>query len=355
MLLGSNLDVAKKEIQNARIQNLSTAPAGPVTGLVYYDTTLGQFGCYQVTTWVYLPAVVGNVLKASNASAANVLQVSNGIDKTIADFVSAGGIIKVSTAGVVTLAVAGTDYLTAASTNALTNKTLDAAGAGNSLVNIATTNFAAGVIDPDSALTANSDLKIATQKAVKTAIAAAVSSVAKPMGGIDASTNPNFPAGNVGDFYRITVAGLIGGASGIPVTPGDEIHNYVASIAGTAAAVVANWTIVQSNVDQATATTLGLTTYATQAETAARSISTKAVTPAALTSFTQKAIATIGDGAATSIVVSDNLNTLDKIAEVRDATSNAKILVDFVYALNTTTVIFATAPATASYKIVIIG
>ena len=66
-------------------------PASPVTGQVYYDTTLNQFGCYQNAAWVYLIAA-GNVSKSANASATNVLQVSGGADKTIADFTSVGGI-----------------------------------------------------------------------------------------------------------------------------------------------------------------------------------------------------------------------------------------------------------------------
>lgn len=32
-------------------------------------------------------------------------------------------------------------------------------------------------------------------------------------GGIDASTNPNYPAADAGWAYKITVAGKIGGAS----------------------------------------------------------------------------------------------------------------------------------------------
>lgn len=351
------IDLTRNELQNGVIQNLAAAPASPIKGLVYYDTTLNQFGCYQNATWVYLsPASTANVTKAANASAAAVLQVSGGADKTIADFTSAGGIIKVSTTGVVTLAVVGTDYVTGASANAFTNKTFDAAGVGNSISNLATTNFAAGVIDTDTALSANSDLKIATQKAVKAAIAAAVSGVAIPRGGIDCSTNPNFPAATVGDFYRVTVAGLIGGISGIAVQIGDELHCYITTAAGTAAAVGVNWTIVQSNVDQATTTALGLTLYATPAETAARAIGSKAVVPSGLTSYTQKFIATIGDGTATSFAVTHGLGTSDIITRVRDSVTNANVVVDIVNTSATVvTIAFGVAPAAGAYKVVIIG
>jgi hypothetical protein len=50
------IDLVKGELQNAKIQNLSSAPGSPVEGLIYFDTTLHQFGCYQNSAWVYLSA-----------------------------------------------------------------------------------------------------------------------------------------------------------------------------------------------------------------------------------------------------------------------------------------------------------
>lgn len=71
-------------------------------------------------------------------------------------------------------------------------------------------------------------------------------------GVIDASTNPNYPAADAGHLYRISVAGKIGGASGVNVEVGDTILCLVdGSAAGTQAAVGANWNITQANIDGA--------------------------------------------------------------------------------------------------------
>ncbi len=49
----TSIDLNKNEIQSAVIQNLSSAPASPVKGLVYFDTTLNKLGAYDGSGWVY--------------------------------------------------------------------------------------------------------------------------------------------------------------------------------------------------------------------------------------------------------------------------------------------------------------
>lgn len=53
---GSPIDLGKLELQNARIQNLATAPASPVEGLVYYNTTDDNLYVYADGSWVDLTA-----------------------------------------------------------------------------------------------------------------------------------------------------------------------------------------------------------------------------------------------------------------------------------------------------------
>lgn len=68
---------------------------------------------------------------------------------------------------------------------------------------------------------------------------------ATPKGVIDASTNPQYPAGELGDYYYVSVAGTVGGDE---VQLGDKIQ----CIADTAANQNANWVIFQGNLDKAT-------------------------------------------------------------------------------------------------------
>jgi hypothetical protein len=109
-------------------------------------------------------------------------------------------------------------------------------------------------LDTDITLAANSDAKIATQKATKAYADGLLdaNNAYQYKGGIDCSANPNYPAASAGWTYKVTVAGKIGGASGVNVEVGDTLTCLVdASAAGTQGTVGANWLITQTNIDGA--------------------------------------------------------------------------------------------------------
>lgn len=125
-------------------------------------------------------------------------------------------------------------------------------------------------IDIDGTLAANSDSKIPSQKAVKTyadgLIAAANALIYK--GTIDCSANPNYPAADAGWMYIVSVAGKIGGASGLTVEAGDAlICKADATASGNEATVGSSWTQLQFNlVGALTAADIGSTVQAYDAD-----------------------------------------------------------------------------------------
>jgi hypothetical protein len=102
--------------------------------------------------------------------------------------------------------------------------------------------------DTDGTLAANSDSKIATQKAVKTAIAAAVTGLFDFKGSTDCSANPNYPAASKGDAYVVSVAGKIGGGSGLSVDVGDVYVASADNAGGTQTSVGASWFLLEHNL-----------------------------------------------------------------------------------------------------------
>lgn len=64
----------------------------------------------------------------------------------------------------------------------------------------------------------------------------------------------------------------------------------------------------------------------------------------------------VGNGALTSIAVTHNLGTQDVVVSVRDAGTNAQVIVDWVATdINTVTLTFATAPASNAYRTTVVG
>lgn len=71
---------------------------------------------------------------------------------------------------------------------------------------------------------------------------------------------------------------------------------------------------------------------------------------------TRKASATIGDGTATTLTVTHNLNTTDVMIVVREAATQTAVIADWVAnTVNTVQITFAVAPATGQYRVTVQG
>lgn len=184
----SNIDLSKNELQNARIHNLGAAPGSPVSGQLYYDTNTNKLYYRNNSTWYDLTDATTLAGNAESLYARLAGPTFTGVP------------------------------------------TAPTASVGTNTTQIATTAFTIAEIASRLAATDAMTYK----------------------GAIDASSNPNYPAADAGDTYRISVSGKIGGASGPNVEAGDLILSHVdSSSAGTHAAVGANWDIIQINIDGA--------------------------------------------------------------------------------------------------------
>lgn len=136
--------------------------------------------------------------------------------------------------------------------NDVTNATIDFS-LQNSVTNLTVAMVASAAKTSDLSASATSS-QFATADAIKSYADGLLGAndAMTYKGVIDASTNPNYPAANAGDTYKISVAGKIGGASGPNVEVGDMVICLVDSTAtGDHATVGANWNIIQVNIDGA--------------------------------------------------------------------------------------------------------
>jgi hypothetical protein len=110
----------------------------------------------------------------------------------------------------------------------------------------------------------------------------------------------------------------------------------------------------------ASETTAGIAELATQAEVDAGTDDARIITPLKLANWSgrlRKVSTSIGDGSATSYVVTHNLNTRDVIIRVfPNSGEYDDVEVDVQRTSTTTaTLVFATAPASNAYRVVVIG
>jgi hypothetical protein len=128
---------------------------------------------------------------------------------------------------------------------------------------------------------------------------------------------------------------------------------------GTIGSSTISWVTFGTSAPAASESTAGIAELATQAETDAGTDDARIVTPLKLATWSgriKKYSVSIGDGSATSYTVTHNLASRDVHVTIYNASTYDEVLTDVTHSTtNTLTIVFATAPASDAYRVVVVG
>ncbi len=403
----SDLNLNKNELQLARIHNLATAPSASNSedhGLLYYDTGDDKLYMWDGTAFVDVSGDIKSVTSATtdqitiaNSNGPNpaisavlgtVANNSNGLLKgdTVFDYLYADAqrISVAGTANEVTVVTNNNDTTKLQFGNTLTIGLPDDVTIGNDLtvtgdliVNGSTTTVNSTTVtidDPvftlggDTAPTSDDNKDRGIEFRYHDGVNAALGffgyddSTGLFTFLIGAANNSEVFSGSKGglDIGDIKLSGSIKSYDGATPTAGQILIGHggngdmqLATItAGDGIDVTNGNGTITIGAEAATDTNAGVVELATTAEALAGSDNTKAVTPAGLAA--RSFVGTVGDGAATSITVTHNLNTRNVMVQLYDAATYDTVITDVVRTNNTTvTLTFATAPTSNAIKVLI--
>jgi hypothetical protein len=401
----NNLDLVRNELQNAKVQNLASAPSSPTTGQIYYDTTLGYLRVYNGTSWDrlddnWVSSVAGTAPIQSSGGATPTISISaastsaagsmSAADKTLIDGATsvdtASTLVKrdadkrfragdpsdpqdVATKAYVDGVASGLDVkqsVRAATTAAITlsgTQTVDgvsltagdrvlvknqSAGEDNGLYVVAAGSWGRSS-DADSSSEVTPNLFVFVEEGTANADS-----------GWTLTNNGAITLGTTAlSFVQFSGAGQITAGDGLTKT-GNTLN-----VGGTTDRITVNADtvdIASTYAGQNTITTVGTIGSGTWEATDVAVLhggtgASDAATARTNLGATGKYAANVGNNSDTAIAVSHGMNTKDVIVYVYDnSTPFAQVWPDIEHtSTSVVTLQFAVAPTTNQYRVVVIG
>lgn len=355
-----NLDLSKNQILNVALQNLSSPPGSPVQGQIYYNTGDKAIYYWDGTSWINVSGDISAVLAGAGLTGGGTSgSVTLDVNVDNATIEIDNDIVRVKDLGITTAKLNdGAVTTIKIGANQVTLGKLQLIDGLKVLGNMSGSSDAVNQVVVITDLASASSTTLATSQAIKSYIDTNVGNLGNLEGAWDASGG-SFPVGSTpvagtkkGDYWYVSVAGTVGGVS---FNVGDVI---VAKIDSASTSLASDWIQLEVNRDQATETVLGLAEIATQTETNTGTDDQRIVTPLKLKTLldnrTGGYAANIGNGSATSYVVTHSLGTVDVIVMLKDNSTLEEVIADVVITdTNNVTVSFASAPALNAYRVII--
>lgn len=372
MKILTNYDLNQNQLLNARVQNLASAPSNPVKGQVYFNTTSNRLFCYNGTDWVGADStgatMTGSSIVTEINSSAGVIDLDN-LAATVGTAVTNS-----HTHGNKTTL----DNITAAYTTAEASK-LAAIEAGAEVNNIsdinatdltdggATTLHKHSYADLDnkpSSSTANIDDAVSKRHTqnTDTGTSSATFTVGTSGVKIKNSGGTELQVRNTGDtdyadvrVKNLYVEGTTTTINSNTIEIGDNeivLNSDITTNAANSDGGIAVKRLMADNTTRKDAKII-YDASSNRWETVQGAVANALITA----EIANKVVFTVGNAAATSFVLTHNLNTRDVTVQVRETGSPYEIvLTDVVLtSLDTITVSFAVAPTSNQYTVTIIG
>ena len=385
----SSIDLNKNELQNAKVHVLASAPSNPQEGQIYYNSTDNKLFFYDGSAFVDASGDIKSV--ATSTSTTLQITDSTGPNPSIATVTGAitnGGtalatgdqiydFVTASTTSIAALGAVASNVTIGNASSVTVSVSGDLTVPGDLTVNGTTTTVNSTTVTVDDPVfTLGGDTAPSSDDNKDRGIEFRYhdgSNAKLGFFGLDDSTG-NFTfltaatnssevfsgtKGNL-DINGISLAGSITSVDGSAPTDGQILVGHTSNGDMQLATITAGEGIDITNAaasitiaaEDASETNKGIVELATTAEALAGTDTARAITAAGLAA--RSFSTSIGDGSATAITVTHNLNSRDVIIQLYDNSSYDTILADVVRTtVDTATISFAAAPSSGDVRVLV--